>query len=989
MYDLMVLVRRVEKPRLVVRQIGIRAKVIENQVMAALVISISSDLSVKSVGFFFPLVILIGSIFVEVPVTPEVEAATVASPAEVLELDTHSSSKADPSAPLMEEQSCITIIIAYYFYFKILIAPILPALYVIVASSSEFPLAPVVAPPEIHQRRAILIRLEEDIPIGRLYRTHPGGPCRALTVRKSVRPLPSHRLALRYTSHQMDRFTYGSSLGHSSSDHSSSGHTISGHSLPEHALTDTNVADSFTPSRFVHPPLARTPRCSKAYLRCRSSPLSTMYPPTTFESSAGDSSSESSTGPSRKRCRSPAATVTSSTHALRDLVLSCDDLLPPRKRFRDSILPEDSVEEDIDMDVLEDIEADATTIKVTIERDVVTEVDAGIDMEVDVGVDVEDEVEDDVESNDRGTMEVGVDVATGIDIPDGMLMPNAVEHLEQEIRDILREAFRFSSMMLCMDFRLIVEPLNMTITRSGMTPEAIEELVNRQVEEALAAYEVTRAANTLEAKNQSQNGSDGDNGNGGIEMVEMEMVKMEMGTKGVVGLIRWFEKMETVFQISNCPGKYQVKYATCTLLNSALTWWNSHKRTIGADAAFSMSWRELIKLMAKVYCPRTRIQKMESELWNLTVKNNDLAAYTQRFQNLTMMYTKMVPEEEDRVEKFIEGGGDANPDSNVVMGMFLLNNHYAYVLFDSSADRSFVSTTFSTLLDMIPDTLDVSYAVELADERISKTNTVLRGCTLGFLGHPFNIYLFPIELGAVMFALIIWRHYLYDTKCIMFTDHKSLQHILDRKELNMRQHRWLELLNEYDCKIRYHPGKVYARKEESYGTEDLCGMIKKLEPRADGTLCLNGRSWIPCFGDLRTLIMHESHKSNKSLTYARVKAECQKPSGLLVQPVIPTDGQIERTIQTLEDMLRACVIDFKKAIPLDEIQIDDKLNFIEEPIEIIDREVKRLKKSRVPIVKVHWNSRRGLKFTWEREEQMKKKYPHLFANLAPASKDTS
>ncbi|GJY06937.1 putative reverse transcriptase domain-containing protein [Tanacetum coccineum] len=193
----------------------------------------------------------------------------------------------------------------------------------------------------------------------------------------------------------------------------------------------------------------------------------------------------------------------------------------------------------------------------------------------------------------------------------------------------------------------------------------------------------------------------------------------------------------------------------------------------------------------------------------------------------------------------------------------------------------------------------------------------------------------------------MWRHYLYDTKCVVFTDHKSLQHILDQKELNMRQRRWLELLSDYDCEIRYHPGKanvvtdalsrkermtiglnlhvkilnaqVEVRKKENYGTEDLCGIIKKLEPRADGTLCLKNRSWIPCFGDLRALIMHESHKSkysihpgsdkmyqdlkklywwpnmkaeiatyvSKCLTCAKVKAECQKPSGLLVQPVIP------------------------------------------------------------------------------------------------------
>ncbi|GJV28053.1 putative reverse transcriptase domain-containing protein, partial [Tanacetum coccineum] len=226
-----------------------------------------------------------------------------------------------------------------------------------------------------------------------------------------------------------------------------------------------------------------------------------------------------------------------------------------------------------------------------------------------------------------------------------------------------------------------------------------------------------------------------------------------------------------------------------------------------------------------------------------------------------------------------------------------------------------------------------------------------------------------LELGAVVFALKIWRHYLYGTKCIVFTDHNSLQHILDQKELNMRQRRWLELLSDYDCEIRYHPGKanvvadalsrkerimplrvwalvmtigldlpkrileaqIEARKPENLKSEDVGGMLienskdpekprkEKLEPRADGTLCLNNRSWLPRYGDLRTLIMHESHKSkysvhpgsdemyqdmkqlywwpnmkadiatyvSKCLTCLRVKAEHQKPSGLLVQPAIP------------------------------------------------------------------------------------------------------
>ncbi|GJU89030.1 putative reverse transcriptase domain-containing protein [Tanacetum coccineum] len=353
----------------------------------------------------------------------------------------------------------------------------------------------------------------------------------------------------------------------------------------------------------------------------------------------------------------------------------------------------------------------------------------------------------------------------------------------------------------------------------------------------------------------------------------------------------------------------------------------------------------------------------------------------------------------------------------------------------------------------------------------------------------------------------------------------------------MRQRRWKErepplrvraavMTISLDLPKQILNAQTEARKPENIKSEDIGGMLienakfpeaireQKLEPRANGTLCLNGRSWLPCYGDLRTAIMHEPHKSkysihpgsdkmyqdmkkpywwpnmkadiatyvSKCLTCAKVKAEHQRPSGLETDPLdklarmylevealgtifgyvllrtIHKQGQAMRRgpLYLYGDMLRACAIDFGKGwvnhLPLVEfsynnsyhasikaapfealygrkcrlpvcwtkvgeaqilgpeliqettekiIQIkhrlrplchatnplavsigwsslDDKLHFVEEPVEIVGHEVKRLKQSRISLVKVRWNSKRGPEFTWEREDQFKKKYPHLF-----------
>ncbi|GJR34980.1 reverse transcriptase domain-containing protein [Tanacetum coccineum] len=127
------------------------------------------------------------------------------------------------------------------------------------------------------------------------------------------------------------------------------------------------------------------------------------------------------------------------------------------------------------------------------------------------------------------------------------------------------------------------------------------------------------------------------------------------GTEGVVELTQWSKRMEIVFRISNCIVENQIKFATCTLLGSALTWWNSHIKTVGHDVAYAMTWTNMKKKMADKYCPRAEIKKLEVEMWNLKVKGTDVVGYNQHFQELALMCVRMFPEESDKIEKYVGG----------------------------------------------------------------------------------------------------------------------------------------------------------------------------------------------------------------------------------------------------------------------------------------------------------------------------------------------
>nr|GFD45679.1 reverse transcriptase domain-containing protein [Tanacetum cinerariifolium] len=135
------------------------------------------------------------------------------------------------------------------------------------------------------------------------------------------------------------------------------------------------------------------------------------------------------------------------------------------------------------------------------------------------------------------------------------------------------------------------------------------------------------------------------------------------GTEGVVELTQWFERMEMVFRISIWLAKNRVKFATRTLLAGALTWWNSHVRIVGNDAAYVMTWIELKKKMADKYCPRNEMKKIKAEFWNLEVQGTDVTRYNQRVQELALLCVRTYPEESDRVERYIGGLPDSIHES--------------------------------------------------------------------------------------------------------------------------------------------------------------------------------------------------------------------------------------------------------------------------------------------------------------------------------------
>ncbi|GJV79030.1 putative reverse transcriptase domain-containing protein [Tanacetum coccineum] len=198
-------------------------------------------------------------------------------------------------------------------------------------------------------------------------------------------------------------------------------------------------------------------------------------------------------------------------------------------------------------------------------------------------------------------------------------------------------------------------PAPTAATTTTVTNAQLQAMIDQGVSAALAARDATR------------NGTDSHSSGTGVrgsERVARECTYQDFmkckplyfkGTEGVVELTQWFERMETVFRISNCSVENQIKFSTCTLLAGALTWWNTHVMTVTHDVAYSMTWVDLKKKMTDKYCPRNEMKKLEAELWNLKVIGTDVVKYNQRFQELALLCVRMFPEEADKIERYVGG----------------------------------------------------------------------------------------------------------------------------------------------------------------------------------------------------------------------------------------------------------------------------------------------------------------------------------------------
>ncbi|GJR20090.1 reverse transcriptase domain-containing protein [Tanacetum coccineum] len=395
--------------------------------------------------------------------------------------------------------------------------------------------------------------------------------------------------------------------------------------------------------------------------------------------------------------------------------------------------------------------------------------------------------------------------------------------------------------------RIRTNPAATTATTS-MTDEKLKRLIAQGVTNVLAEREATR----------SGNGEDNhDSGMGGRRQAPLarkctypDFMKCKLlyfkGTEGVVELSQWFERIETMFRISKCTVKNQIKCATCTLLRSALTGWNSYVKTVGHDVAYAMPWTNLKKKMTDKYCPRDEIKKLEIEryvggLLDM-IHKSVMASKPKTMQDAIEFATELNVRVKRKGNKMITNNNRTR--GRTLAGLML---------------QGLVRRNLTEDLNLCAPNATITMMVSVLQNAISAT----------------ELAIWPVTVGVLQMSILL-------------TTKGALGQV--RKLLALRQ-KIGTIWKEGVSKLRTNNRATRNKKEHEEHLKAILEFLKKEELYAKFSKC---EFWIPkdvgtMLWDLRTVILHESHIQNTfHLGFDKmVKAEHQRPSGLLVQPEIP------------------------------------------------------------------------------------------------------